>query len=536
MAKKKTIEPIVTGRIPLMLLRSLTAIYVFLMMVVYPIYFENKYFDMGDAKWHFFRNVTFVGVPLLIGLFGWYATELGLKSELRTVAVKFFKELSITDGFVLAYLIVSLISYAASPFREEALWGYEGWFMGIIAQVCFVMIYLFVSRFWRWDPPFIGCYFAAAAFVFLMGVLMRFDFDPMLMYEGVEAHYKTLFISTLGQTTWYSSYMILILPLGLFGFWYYDKRYLRILFGIFSSLSFMTLVTQNSDSAFLGLIGVFVTLVWFSFENSKRFLRLLECILVCSGSFVFIGICQRVFVDRVIRIDQLSLTASQSKFTLGIFVITAIVFALCLFAEKKGKLDISKFSKIKYLVLAVFVIAIIAGVIYIYMNTNYLLPENMRSTNNYLFFDDSWGNNRGSSWRIAFEAFSMSELPMKLFGAGPDCFCYSVYSYCGEQLYAIWGEATTLACGHNELINMLITEGIFGLITYVGIFAAAVGRCAKYSKKYPELIAVAMAAVAYIFHNFFCYQQIICTPIIFIIMGVGEELIRCGYDREQGLL
>lgn len=536
MAKKKNVEELVTGRIPLMLLRSLTAIYVFLMMVVYPIYFENKYYNMGDAKWHFFRNVTFVGVPILLALFVWYLIELGLKTELVAGIKTFFKNISITDGFVLAFLVISLISYIASPYREFALWGYEGWYMGIIAQISFVLVYLFVSRFWRWDPPFVGCYFAAAAFVFLMGVLMRFNIDPMVMYEDIEDYYKTLFISTLGQTSWYSSYMILIVPLGLFGFWYYDKRYLRILFGIFSSLSFMTLVTQNSDSAYLGLVGIFVMLAWFSFDTTKRFMRFLECIMICAGSFAFIGLCQKAFTDRVVKIDDLSITASQSSATWIILIAVAVIYILLLFIGKKKEIDLSKISKIKYVLAGLFVLAIVGGTVYIYLNTNYMLPDSLMSDNNYLFFNDNWGNNRGSSWRIAIQSFGMSDLPVKIFGAGPDCFSYDVYTYCGAELYGIWGETTTLACAHNEWLNMLITEGIIGVIAYVGIFFATIYRCVKNSSKCPELIGIAMATAAYITHNFFCYQQIICTPIIFILMGIGEEMIRRGYTREQGLL
>nr|MCR5525994.1 hypothetical protein [Lachnospiraceae bacterium] len=51
---------------------------------------------------------------------------------------------------------------------------------------------------------------------------------------------------------------------------------------------------------------------------------------------------------------------------------------------------------------------------------------------------------------------------------------------------------------------------------------------AKRSKTTPEVIAPIMCIVAYMAHNFFCYQQIICTPVIFIIIGAGECLSREG--------
>ena len=67
-----------------------------------------------------------------------------------------------------------------------------------------------------------------------------------------------------------------------------------------------------------------------------------------------------------------------------------------------------------------------------------------------------------------------------------------------------------------------------GGLAYLGIFVSAMVLFAKKSVKYPELIAPMMCVAAYFWHNFFCYQQIICTPIIFIIMGAGVSIIRTG--------
>lgn len=534
MAKKTYVQP-ETGHIPLMLLRSLTAIYIFLMMVVYPIYFEDKYYNMGDAKWHFFRAVTLVGVPILLAVFIWYCVELIIKKELNSKIKSFFSALSVTDWFVLAFLIASLLSFCFSPFKEEALWGFEGWYMGLIAQICFVMVYLFVSRFFRWDPPFIICYFAAAAFVFLMGVLMRFNIDPMLMYENLDDYYKTLFISTLGQTSWYSSYMILIVPLGIFAFWHYDNKVIRIVSGVFTALSYMTLVTQNSDSAYLGLVGVFMILFWVSMESTKKMLRFLECLILGVVSFKLMGICQLAFPERVIQLDTMSIVMSQSKLTYIVLAVLIVAYALLFYGYKKKNIDISKIKFIRYIVLVTFVIGVILGIIYIYLNTTGQISENLASDNNYLYFNDRWGNGRGSSWKFSVATFFLSEIPYKLFGAGPDCFPYLVYQFFGDELNEIWS-GMTLSCAHNEWLNMLINEGLLGLISYFGIFVTAIGGCMKNAKKYPELIGVAMSTIAYVCHNIFCYQQIICTPIIFIIMGIGTAMINHGYEREQGLL
>ena len=45
-------------------------------------------------------------------------------------------------------------------------------------------------------------------------------------------------------------------------------------------------------------------------------------------------------------------------------------------------------------------------------------------------------------------------------------------------------------------------------------------------KEEPVLVAFMAAVVAYIGHNIFCYQQCVCTPIIFIFMGIIEMICR----------
>ena len=49
-------------------MQVLVAIYVFCMLCVYPLYFDNKYYNMGDAKFLFFETVSclFIGIMLVV--------------------------------------------------------------------------------------------------------------------------------------------------------------------------------------------------------------------------------------------------------------------------------------------------------------------------------------------------------------------------------------------------------------------------------------------------------------------------------------
>lgn len=507
--------------------------YVFLMFALYPLYYQDKYYNMGQAKWEFFRLISSIFGVLCLIILIWYLGCFIAAEKFVPMIKEFASKLNLTDCFVLAYFVITTISTIATPYKENVIFGYEGWYMGYVAQVGFVLIYFLVSRFWRWDSIHLFIFLMTAFIVFFFGVIMKFHIDPMEMYVDLDEQYVENFISTLGQATWYSSYMCILYPLGVIAYWRSEKLWQKIAFGIFTVMSFMTVVTQNSDSAYMAIMGVFFLLFWISFESNTSFLRFLEVMIMALGAFKFMGLMQKTFAEHMVWIDRLSIFMSQSTFTL---VLLIVVVALYLFMRfwvfKKTEFQISSVKMLRCIALVLVIAGIVGGIIYIYLNTTGRLPENLASDNNYLFFNDRWGNSRGLSWKCAVGTFVQENLWLKLFGAGPDSFAESVYTYFATELNERWGEGTTLTCAHNEWLNAVINVGILGLIAYLGSFISAFRDCMKKAKEYPELFGVAISIVAYILHNFFCYQQIICTPTIFILMGMAQSVIRFGYADE----
>ncbi|MBR5376258.1 MAG: O-antigen ligase family protein [Lachnospiraceae bacterium] len=518
------------------LLKEITAVYVFFMFAIYPLYYENKYYNMGEAKWHFFKWVTLVAMILLGIVFIWYQVQL--YSEKKIAAYWDLKKTSITDRFVLAYGLLAILSFLFSPYKDYTLIGYDGWYMGLIAQLAFCLLYYFASRFWRWDEICIIIYLSVSTIVFLLCILNRFynrDFsitaitDPLQMYLDLDESYIINFISTLGQATWFSSYMVLVYPIGVFAFWYYDKKVVRILSGLYTLVCCMTMITQNSDSAFAAYFVILVGLFCFSFRENKYMKRFLEiCILLFAG-WKLVGILQTIFAKCAVELSNTMMGFSKGKATWLLLIISAAVYAGFCLLDKNEKIDIRKLKIIRILVLALIGAGVAAIVVYVTLNsTGALAGTPYESDNNYLRFDTYWGNNRGSSWMVTVKSFVQCDLIRKLFGAGPDGFYNLVYTYCAPELIEKWGENTVLTCAHNEWMTAVINVGVFGAIAYTGIFIAAIVRFTKKSVERPEVITAVLSILGYMSHNFFCYQQIICTPSIFLIIGIGECLCRYG--------
>ncbi|MCR5251563.1 MAG: O-antigen ligase family protein [Lachnospiraceae bacterium] len=515
------------------ILTWLVKAYVFLMLVVYPLYFQDKYYDMSDAKWAFYRNVSAFFALAAAVILIWHVGCFVAGKKTKEFFAGAVKNLNATDCFVIAYLLTCCISTLITPYRRFVIWGFDGWYMGLIAQLSFGLIYFLVSRFWRWEKLHLLLILAAAALVFFLGVIMRFRIDPMGMYGDLDDYYLQHFISTLGQTTWYSSYMCIVFPLGLIAYCCAQKTWLRIAAGVFCVIGFLTFVTQNSDSAYVAMFGIFFLLFWISFASDERFLRFLECLVMALGSFKFMGLLQLLFADRMVGLDSLSIFMSQSVVTLILLVAVVLLYLFMrLYVFKKTEFHVTSLKKLRIVMLVLLVLGTAAVVIYVCLNTAGKLPAGLSSGSNYLVFNDAWGNNRGVSWRCTIDGYFRADPLRKLFGVGPDSFAEYIYTYYQADLDKVLGRQIIQACAHNEWLNALLNTGVLGLAAYLGTFVSSFADCMKGAERHPYLHGVAMAIAAYIFHNFFCYQQIICTPTIFILMGMAQSVIRHGDSEE----
>lgn len=497
------------------------AVFVFALFVLYPLYFQDKYANMGNAKYDFFKTAYTIFIPIMLLACVCYLFLKRKELSIKTIC----REMLPTDWFVLAYLIVCWISYGLSDYKETALWGYDGWFMGAMTQTVFVLLYFFVSRWFLWHWSYWWFIAVPSAIVFLLGILHRFNVDPLGMYEGLGENIKILFLSTLGQATWYSSYLCIALPIGMACYWYRRELKWSLLWGVFLCIAFASVVTQNSDSAFMALGGSFLVLFWLSFESNEYFVRFWELAVICLASFKVIGVLQKVFSERTVKLEGLSTFCSQSIVTWVLLILCAAVYAGVFFADKRESLHVGKFCKIRNVLYALIPVSIVAVLVCIYLVSTGKVTGTFLNNIGYLNFNEQWGNNRGFTWKFTARMYGDYGIGEKFFGCGPDAYSGVAYAYDSASLRGFWGDSV-LACAHNEWLNCLVDVGIVGLVTYLGSFITAFLFFMKNWQQHPFFVGGATAIVAYFLHNFFCYQQIICTPIIFVIMGIGVALMR----------
>ncbi|MBE5894737.1 MAG: hypothetical protein E7285_03635 [Lachnospiraceae bacterium] len=520
------------------ILSVMCSMYVFCMLCIYPLYYENKYFNMGDAKYHFFKYVSvFFLVAMLFTVVAWLAAR---RKEMNFAIIA--RTFSYPDWFAVGFFVFSYFSFVLSEYKETAFYGYDGWYMGMMSQFAFVIIYFLVSRFWRWSPTTLLFALGTAAITYQLGIWQRFLIDPLGMYIDLGPEYIEKFVSTLGQTTWFSSYAVLIFPIGMFYYCYDEKKWARIFAGIFLALGYGMLATTNSDSAYVAFILILMAFFWFALESNQTFGRFLEAVLIGLASFRVIGICRLLFPEKQITLitgdEAITAFVTGSGLMLFLLVAVAVLYGVYRYVCKVNKeFSVRKFVFLRSVMVWAAVLAVwLVLLLIILVSKEDAAPTGILqkvSEISFFRFDDQWGNHRGFNWRMAIEAFKNASLKDVLVGAGPDCFACSMDKYCFEEVYTYW-QGLQLACAHNEWLNMLVTQGVLGVASYIGIFVTVIIRMGKIGKTEPAVIPFLAATLAYMGHNFFCYQQCICTPIVFIMMGIGEMIVRHTTQEQSG--
>ncbi len=541
--------------------RYLTACWMFLMITVFPLFAPEKYQELGNHKFDFFRDVSlgFLLPGLLMAFFGWtWNKGLIRKKNVRIAQEResrnpgqetdeIVNRFSVTDWGVVFYLSANIISFCLSDFRTEAWEGVDGWNMGLRTQLLMGAAYFLISRFFFSGEKgdlrkrmvtgiaLLGGG-VGTGIVFVLGILNRFDLDPLGFYRGIDEIYKIWFLSTIGQATWYSSFVCTVLPVGICLFCFYGlspaggKRGIRTVLGLYCVLGFMTLVTQNSDSAFAALGFLFLGLFLLCCRSLKWMERFLETLILCAASFLAVGFLQKGFAERMIPLGNLSLLFSQGKISWIVLFVGSGVY-LGLQRWRNPERVWIKYSRRIQIITAAGFAAALAGLIYVIAwNT-----QNAARGGSYLIFDDSWGSNRGFIWKTTVRIFEEMPLMRQLFGAGPDCFypySYQVSSY-AQQIHDFW-KPDVLTNAHNEFLNLLICVGMIGVGAFLFWLAAGAVRFLRAAERNPYVLMGFLTICSYAAHNFFCYQQVCCTPFLFLITGAAEGLARES-ERQQGI-
>lgn len=508
--------------------------YFLVMAVIYPFYVPGGYMRIGEVKFEFFRNVSLVTLAVMAAMI---ILSIVVRRDGEWL-IRNYRGMSVTDWFAYGYFVVVMLSYLCSGYKEDALWGVKGWYMGVITQIIFVFLYFLFSRYFHCDIRWIGIWLVAASIVFVLGICNRYSVYPIVMEGQTET-----FISTLGNINWFCGYWSVTAPMGITMYWCSDKVWVRILTAIYSIIAMLSGVTQGSNSAYLVFIILLLVLFILSLGSRERLYRFVElCMLfavACLAGKLMLSLPNLTYnyapgrEDEMSRITTALLTGNTA---LWIFGIALVCYVLLWVISKHSCLNIQSYMgrciQWKVILSAVVItIACIEAVILLIASGVFYggkVPQTANDNADYMqIFDDSWGNGRGAAWNCGVNAYRSMDTLHKIVGVGSDCFADYVYDVpeLAEKLTEQFVNQR-LTNAHSEYVTLLVNAGVLGSLCYAGLFLTAFVRYVRRASGHPLLCLCAISILTYTVHNMVSFQQVLSTPFAFIVMGIGERVYR----------
>lgn len=509
-------------------------IYLLIVFVMLPLYVHDHYYEMAFHKWriYFYSTLGFLVFSLCIRMV--HCTKM----KQRGCFLEKIRNIKRTSILAILYGVSVLVTMFSCGYPRAAWQGTDSWYMGALAQLLFIATFLFFSNINVSENAVIWMNLMASAICYIIGILQRYGWDIFHYYYGMSDEVVRDYLSTIGNRTWYSGYISVVFPIGVYLFWVSGHKKERYLSGIYTFLAFAAIVTNNSDSIYLAVVAVFFGLFVMSVDNLKKIYRWVSILVIwflaCS---TMSGL--RFFSDYIRDLRGLSKVFLNIRFSLGgLLVVSGVAFWLYHLNKKNGwkkevKPKVAEKTVNGILIFAFIMVLVLVGIII--ANTTGCFQKWFGFTidNKYLLFDDDWGDSRGFNWKMTLQMFGELPLFQKLFGIGSDC--YAVYAYSNpayaEVLRGYFGTETMVANSHNEWLNALLCTGIIGSLLYIGLFLSVMRQCFTKCVSVhtsPIVPAVGLCVLGYMAHNMFCYQQICATGPIFLLMGIATQKMRRG--------
>lgn len=438
------------------------------------------------------------------------------------------------DFVIIGYGVFVLISSYFSTDHELALQGYPGWNMGMLSQMSFIMLY-FLARAvsdYHCRKIILAGFLVTSGIAAMFGVCNNFGIYPLMNLSEAEKEAYSMYMSTLGNVNWYCSYLAVMIPAGMFVYRKTDHIPIRILCAVYIILCMMSVIFARTDAIIAAILILLLVFFCMSLDSSAHLSRALEITAITFLTFRVSGELQ--FYAHGYNIVSSSIGTVVSRGTLPIAIAAACLGADFLLIRKPDLKEKMNGKKGIAAAAAVLLFAGCAAGLILSQGDENPVARKIRS---YLKFDDSWGNNRGMLWRITVEGLELTgkDNPRRLLtGFGPDGYFVMIYRYFEDIIRETY-EGAFLTNAHNEWLTAIVNYGIVGGLLYLGIFLTAFISLIR--RKKPWYLFGACAVAAYFTHNFFTFQNILCTPFIFLVIGLSsaDEIMRPAKENGEAV-
>ena len=491
---------------------------------VYSVYMHKMYFDITGTRGSVF---TFGSLIYTILIMVSFALEIFMIRYYGTDKPLFFKDskvIAMPELWILLFLLANVFAWFMSDNKAGSWSGDTGRFFGRSLVLVITVVVLLLSR----ETNINGLVFISmsvtAAAAFIIAFAQHFGKDPFSLRERIVDKQKEMFISTFGNINTYASYICVVLPIFVAVFIFGSKLVMRIIAAIMIVLSGIAIIPAKSDNVYLGAGLAFVVLLYVAIYN-KKFTEYIFAVLMLLLGLDIMAFLNKKWMGSQKHINGIAKIVENPKImTLFLVAVLAVLILSLIFRGMNYEMYKKIQCKKTLLILtAVFIICGIGVTVW-----------GVKTGNEFFKFNDKWGTFRGYIWRRGVSLFKEASPFQKLFGYGNETIGEQMKIRYYNEMVDITGKKYDNL--HNELLQYLVTTGLFGLISYVGFVSSSFIYIGKRMKDDPIAIGCLASGVAYFAQGLVNLNQPITTPFFFVVVAAGIGYVRYkaqGYGRFQ---
>lgn len=479
--------------------QTATAAYLFVMLLGLPLAVHDGYFDVTETKHLFFlgASLLYVLITLLLCLFRRAVLPFRPVVPLRIADIGM-------GLFTLAFLISGLLS------RDAGAWlGQSGRYQGVVTILLYALTYFCVSRNFAWTRLNSAGLLLGFGLACLLALLNDFGLDPLGIVQRLSEEQRWQFVSTLGNTNFYSAWLGTMLPVLLTLWCFIEKRGWRIATGLALFTGFCGMLPTGSESFMLALLTALWLLPLFLFQKPRAMRRYLAALLAMALTLALL----RVLLVFLPHVQYLSFSMRMLTHPAVLAAIVLLCGALLLLTRKvKAPLR----GRRCYLAVSLALLALF--VVFLILRNTVLSSLSFGSADRFLRLDENWGTDRGRIWAYCLRAFSEFRPLAKLFGGGPGC----LLNY--DLMHPLFPDAY-LDSAHNEYLQYLLVSGVVGLCGYLALLGGTAAAVLRRAGRSPLALAFMLGALAYAAQAFVNIAQPVSTPYLFLLLGMAAGCV-----------
>ena len=508
---------------------NVVSVFIYLILCIFPLFFTRYYFNILQSKYVFYWVSVVTLIIVLIGMM------LYLKWDDSVVYFKHFKlktwlkRFMLPDWMMLAFFLTAVISTLLSDYKYEAFWGNNGRYSGLFLISLYCVCYFIITRLARFKARFLDAFLVSGMLACLFGITDYFKMDILHFKINMKPEQIASYTSTIGNINTYTAYVALIMAIAFILFCTSKDLKRMIVYYICFVISLFAIIMGVSDNAYLSLAALFGFTPFYLFVNKRGIKRYLVGLLSFFAVIKCIVWINTTMPDKVLGINSsFNKIVAMKGLTAIMAALLLLVVLLCVFdyvKKNSGNELVGNWLRWFWLVV---VILVAVGVAYGVYDATFLgHGEKYGPLQEYLEFNDSWGTHRGYIWRMGMELYNEFPVSKKIFGFGPDTYGVLTILKRYNEMWDTYKEVFDSA--HNEYLHYLVTMGIFGALTYGGLFVTAIITFAKRAFNKPHVMAICFAVTCYAVQAVVNINLPIATPIVLTLLMVG--LAECWHPR-----